>query len=138
MKICITLFLLFLITACGPKPAEVTIPADADIKTSLLIKRFTGGRTIEVTFFYTLPVQSGSKNDGGIETVAVEDPRLNGLALTVATSESGLPYYTIADAPITAQNTISAFINGKPYEAKLVPQSTLDNKSVTAVMVPKE
>lgn len=139
MKICIVALLFLLITACGgeQKPARVDIPADADFKTDVLIKKTAEGRSVEITFFYTRPVAPGNKSSGEVVSVPVEDAQYTGQPLTATTNEAGRQVYTIMNVPVTAESTVSAKVNGKQYEAKLVPQTTLDNKSVTAVMVPK-
>lgn len=138
MKICVIALSLLLFVGCGPKPVAVVIPPDADFKTDVLIRKTPEGRTVEITFFYTRPVAPGAKNDEGVVTVPVEDAQYTGQPLTGTTNEAGRPVYTINNVPVTADSTVSARVNGKLYEAKLVPQTTLENKSVTAVMVPKQ
>ncbi len=139
MKICFAILLFLLVVSCGsqPKPVAVVIPADADFKTDVLIKRTDEGRSVEITFFYTRPVAPGTKTDEGVVSVPVEDAQYTGKPLTATTNEAGRTVYIIKDVPVTAESTVSARVNGKLYEAKLVPQTTLNNKSVTAVMVPK-
>lgn len=139
MKITIIAFLFLSLTACagGAKPAQVNIPSGADFKTAVSYRRSSEGNKIEVTFFYTKPVAPRVKSDEGVTSVPVEDARFNGEPLVAATNEAGRTVYTLSNFPAKTDNLVSAKLNGKFYEAKLAPQTTIDDRSVTAVMVPK-
>lgn len=138
MKITIIALFLFSLAACGgAKQATVNIPPNADFKTAVTYQRGAEGNKIEVTFFYTKQVAPGVKNDDGVTTVPVEDARINDEPLTAATNEAGRTVYTISNYPTRPNSVVTAKLNGKLYEAKLAPQTSLEDRSVTAIMVPK-
>lgn len=137
MKSYILVLLLFVLAGCGGKPPVVVIPANSDLKTDVLIKTGEGPRTIEVTFYFSKPVAPGVKTGTPIQVIAVEDPTFNGEPLVAATNAAGQPVYSGENLQTKPENLVSAKLNGKEYEGKLITQTTLPNKSATAVMSPK-
>lgn len=137
MKITIITLLFLFFAACGSKPPQVTLPEGTDLKTAIRITKVPEGKKVEVTFFYNKPVAPGVKTVDAVTNVPVEDARLNDEPLTASVNEAGLTVYNLMNVATKAENIITAKLNNKLYEAKLLPQTTLEDKSVTAVMVPK-
>lgn len=136
MKSCILALLLFALASCGATP-QVVIPANVDLKTDVSFKRGPDARTIEVTFYFSNPVAPGEKTEPTLEVIPVEEARFNGELLTRSTNEAGRPIYTAENLEVGLENLISARLNGRLYEGKILPQTTLPTRSASAVMTPK-
>jgi hypothetical protein len=137
MKICILAFFLFAFGACGSSTPQITIPPDADLKADVKFQGTGNKRTIEVSFYFSKPVAPGVKTEPAVEVVPAEDVRFNGEPLTAEVNALGRNIYIGQNMQVKPENLISATLNGKPHEGKAVPQTTLQSKSVTAVMTPK-
>jgi hypothetical protein len=138
MKNVFLISVLFLITGCGgPARQQVEIPANTDIRADIAFKTEEGGQRVDVIFYFSTPVAPGVKTSPPQQTVPVEDPRVNDQPLTEATSETGTPHYTSTTVNSLPSNVISARINGRLYEGRTVPGSTIRNKQMAVTLVPK-
>ncbi len=137
MKSIILTSLLLLLAGCGgTPPSQIAIPQNADIRASLSFDIVSGAPQAEVVFMYTTPVAPGSKELGAPTTIAVDDPRLDGDALTAKT-DSGSPVYTSTTAAPRPSNTISGRVNGVLYEGKTVPGAQRNSKVQVVTLVAK-
>lgn len=139
MKVVLAAVLFAFISSCGggAKQAPIVIPPNADLKTDVVFKRDGGGSGVEVVFYVAQGVAPGVKTGGTNDPIAVGDATFNGQPLAEATSEAGQPLYKLDAAELKGENIVSAVVNGRRYEAKVTPYTTLQSRSVTAVMSPK-
>lgn len=138
MKI-LTITLLFIaLAACGSeKPPETAIPPDADLKADVVFKGAGSTRSIETSFYFSKQVAPGVKDAPDLELIRVQEAKFNDTPLNEGTNPAGRTTYTAENLPVKAENLITAKINGRQWEARVLPQTTLENKSVTAVMTAK-
>ena len=138
MRISILSFLLFAIVGCGTAPRpEIAIPPDADLKADVMMTGTGRKRSVEISFYFSRPVAPGDKTGPKVDVIPVDEVRFNDEPLAAEVNQVGRDIYTGRNLEIKAENIISIKLNGKAYEARAIPQTTLANKSVTAVMTPK-
>lgn len=130
--------LLIIVSGCGsaPKPT-VSVPPNADLKADVMFHGTGSSRTIEVSFYFSTPVAPGDKSEPKLDILTVEEALLNGQPLKQSTNAVGRTIYTAENPQVGRESVINARLNGREYEGRVLPQTTLPNKSATAVMVPK-
>jgi hypothetical protein len=137
MKICIIALFFITLAGCGSEKPKIAIPPDSDLKTEMMFQGSGASRTIEVSFYFSKPVAPGVKTEPMIEVIPVEDARFNDTPLTEGTNAAGRITYTAPDLVVKSENVITAKLNGKPYEGRVIPLTTIPTRSATAVMTPK-
>jgi hypothetical protein len=117
MKLMILSLALFIAMGCGGanKPAAGSEPLQ--LQADVLIQGTGEAAVIELTFYkYQLGPQNGNLvNITGKTVIEVEDPSLNGVAMTSEPNASGQPAYRVGAKNTKAVNEISATVNGRKY-----------------------
>jgi predicted small lipoprotein YifL len=137
MKTLFLVLFLFALTGCDGSKPQINVPPDADLKADVMFQGTGSSRAIEVSFYFSRPVAPGDKREPKLEIIPLDDVRFNDQPLTASVNAVGRHIYTAQSLQVKAENVITGTLNGKPYEGKAIPQTTLASKSVTVVMTPK-
>ena len=127
---------LFLVGCGGTTAPQIAIPQNADVRASLTFNIVSVSPRAEVVFMFTTPVAPGSNELGAPTTISVEDPRLDGNALTENTESGSVVYISTTATPLHS-NIISGRINGVLYEGKTVPGAQRNSKVQVVTLAAK-
>lgn len=137
MKICIIALFFIALAGCGSGKPQIAIPPDSDLKTDVMFKGQGPSRTIEISFYFSKSVAPGVKTEPALEVIPVEYAMFNDTPLNEGTNAVGRITYTASNLSVKSENLITAKLNGRSYEAKVMTHTTIPDRSATAVMTPK-